>query len=185
MISIASLWLPILAAAVFVFVVSSLVHMVLKYHASDFRGLPNEEAAMDVLRGADLAPGQYHMPHCADFKEVGTPEMQEKFKRGPVGILTIFPSGPPTMGKALVQWFLYTLLVGVFVAYLAGRFLPVGAEYLTVFRFAGTAAFMAYCLGPTVDSIWRGVPWSTTAKNLLDGLLYSLVTAGAFGWLWP
>lgn len=185
MIPILSLWMPILVAALFVFVVSSLVHMVLRYHATDFRGLPNEDAVADALRGSDPSPGQYHLPHCASVKDVGTPEMQEKFQRGPVAILTVFPSGPPSMGKALVQWFLYTLLIGVFVAYLASRFLTAGEEYLTVFRLTGTAAFMAYGLGPVVDSIWRGVPWSTTAKNLLDGVLYSLVTAGAFGWLWP
>lgn len=185
MIPILSLWMPILASAVFVFVVSSLVHMVLRYHASDFRGLPNEEATADVLRSANLSPGQYHLPHCDSLKEVATPEMQEKFKRGPVAIVTVMRSGPPAMGKALVQWFAYTVVVGVFIAYLAGRFLPAGEEYLTVFRFAGTAAFLGYGLGPIVDSIWKGVPWITTLKNLLDGLLYSLVTAGAFGWLWP
>jgi hypothetical protein len=38
-----SLWLPILLSAVVVFVISSLVHMVFKWHASDYRRADNEE----------------------------------------------------------------------------------------------------------------------------------------------
>ncbi len=35
------------------------------------------------------------------------------------------------------------------------------------------------------DSIWKGVPWMVTFKNVVDGVVYGLVTAGVFGWLWP
>jgi hypothetical protein len=41
---LASLWLPILLAAVGVFVVSSLIHMLFKWHNRDYRKLPNEDA---------------------------------------------------------------------------------------------------------------------------------------------
>ena len=34
-------------------------------------------------------------------------------------------------------------------------------------------------------AIWMGKPWSVAWKEVFDGLLYGLVTAGAFGWLWP
>jgi hypothetical protein len=116
---------------------------------------------------------------------MGTPEMQEKYRRGPVGHLTVMPSGRPNMGKYLGLWFGYSLVVGVFVAYLSGRTLEMGAQYLAVFRVAGTTAFMAYGLANLVDSIWRGAPWSNTVRAVVDGLVYALVTAGAFGWLWP
>jgi hypothetical protein len=184
MVSIPALWLPILVAAVLVFVVSSLVHMVLGYHRSDYRKLPNEDEVTAVLRGASLSPGLYHFPHCS-HKEMGTPEMIAKFKRGPVGLLTVMPSAAPAMPKFLGQWFGYCLLVSVFVAYLAGRTLAPGTPYLEVFRVAGTGAFLAYGLSEIVGSIWRGQLWGVTLKNLFDGLLYALVTAGAFGWLWP
>ncbi len=185
MISIAALWMPILLAAVLVFVASSVIHMVLKYHASEYRGLPDEEANLASLRGVDLTPGIYTFPHCESMKEMGSPEMLEKYKRGPVGVLTVWPSAPPAMGKSLTLWFLYSVLIGVVVAYLAGRFLSPGTDYLAVFRFTGTAAFLAYGIGPIVDSIWKGAPWSGTLKAVFDGLVYSLLTAGAFGWLWP
>ena len=35
------------------------------------------------------------------------------------------------------------------------------------------------------DAIWFGRPWSSAWKVLGDALLYGLMTAGVFGWLWP
>lgn len=119
------------------------------------------------------------------MKEMGTPEGLEKLRRGPVGTITLLPNRPINMGKLLGLWFVYILIVSLFVGYLAGRTLASGADYLTVFRFAGAAAFLAYGVGQLVDSIWKGMPWSNTLRAMADGLVYSLVTAGTFGWLWP
>ncbi len=185
MVPLTALWLPIVLAAVIVFIASSIIHMVLPIHKSDYKKLPNEDKLLDALRGESLAPGLYHFPHCADHKQMNTPEMQEKYKKGPVGLLTIMPSGVPAMGGFLAKWFVFCLLVGFFTAYLAGRTLAPGAHYLAVFRVAGTAAFMGYGLGNFVDSVWKGQPWSNTIKHMIDGLLYGLLTAGTFGWLWP
>jgi len=185
MISIVSLWLPILVSAVFVFVVSSILHMVFKYHHKEFRQLPSEDETLETLHRVGVSPGLYHFPYCASPKDMGKPEIAEKYARGPAGFLTVIPNGLPNMGKYLVQWFLYTVLVGVFVAYLASRTFDAGENYLAIFRFVGTIAFLAYGLGQVADSIWKGAPWSATSKNVFDGLVYALVTAGAFGWLWP
>lgn len=185
MVPLPSLALPIVVAAVLVFLLSSVLHMALKYHKADYRKLPRESSILDALRGDDLVAGYYQFPHCADMKEMGTPEMMAKMKRGPVGMLTVLPTGQVSLGKHLGLWFGHALLVSFFAAYLTGRTLGVGAEYLTVFRVAGTAAFMAYGLGEISDAIWKGQPWSNTLRHLFDGLLYGLVTGGAFGWLWP
>lgn len=185
MVSLLSLWLPIVLSAVLVFVVSSVIHMVLTYHRSDYKKLPNEARVSDALRGENLGPGLYVFPHAASAQEMGTPEMMEKYKRGPVGMLTMLPNGPPTMPKLLGQWFVFSLAVGVFAAYVATRTLDAGAPYMTVFRLAGTVAFLGYVGSEAVNGIWKGQAWSTTAKNYFDGLVYALVTAGVFGWLWP
>ena len=185
MISILDLWLPIVAAAVLVFVVSSILHMLLTYHRLDYKQLPHEAETLEGLRRANIPPGLYQFPYCPTSKSMGTPEAQEKFRQGPVGHLTVIPSGPPAMGKYLGAWFGFCLLVSVFVAYLAGRTLAPGTDYLEVFRVTATAAFLAYGIGQIVDSIWKAQPWGNTFRALLDGLIYSLVTAGAFGWLWP
>lgn len=185
MVPILDLWMPILVSAVLVFAVSSVLHMVFKYHNKEYRPLPREAETLAALRAAGLEPGLYHFPHCASMKEMGTPEMLEKMKQGPVGLMTVLPSGPPRMGGYLVKWFLYCVLVGVFVAYIVGHMFGPGMPYRPVFRFAGAVAFMGYALTSLVGSIWKGQPWSATLKETFDGLLYALTTAGAFGWLWP
>jgi hypothetical protein len=185
MVPLLSLWLPIVAGAVAVFVTSTLVHMVLRWHAGDYRQLPREDEVRALLRGAGVTPGFYHFPWGRSPQEMGTPEMKARFVEGPVGMLTIVPSGPIRMGRHLLLWFLYAVLVGVFTAYVTGRALAPGADFREVFRFAGATALMAYGLGPVVDSIWKGQRWGATAKNVADGVLYSLAMAAAFGWLWP
>lgn len=184
MVSLAALWLPIVLAAVIVFVASSIMHMVLPYHRSDYRKLPDEEKVTASLRAAGLTRGLYVFPFCTP-KEMKSPESVAKYKQGPVGMMTIFPLGPPVMPKFLGQWFGYCLIISFFVAYLAAHTIPPGLRYLAVFRVVGTAAFLAYGLGNLVNGIWRGQPWGVVIKEVIDGLIYSLLTAGTFGWLWP
>jgi hypothetical protein len=185
MISIAALWMPLVVSAVAVFVVSSIVHMVLSYHKADYKKLPDQERLLAEIGKANLPPGYYHFPYFDSMKDCNTPEAQERFRRGPNGMLTLHPNGMMNIGKFLGMWFVFCLIVSLFLAYLAGRTLAPGAEYLAVFRFVGTAAFLAYGLPSMVNSIWMGIPWSNTARHMFDGLLYALVTAGVFGWLWP
>jgi hypothetical protein len=181
---LASLWIPIVLSAVIVFIASSIMHMLLPYHRNDYRKLPDEEKVLGTLRSTGLARGQYVFPFCT-HKDMKSPEMIEKYKQGPVGTITVFPSGPPVMGKFLGLWLGYCLIIGFFVAYLAWHTLAVGTNHLVVFRVVGTAAFLAYGLGQLSNGIWKGQLWSTTLKEALDGLIYGLLTAGTFGWLWP
>ena len=154
MVPIHALWLPILLSAVIVFVASSIMHMLLPIHKSDYRKLPDETKVMDGLRAAGVTPGrEYRFPFCT-MKEMKTPEAMEKFKRGPVGMLVITPSGAPAMGKALGQWFVYCIVVSIFAAYLTGRTRLAGTEYLEVFRVAGTTAFLGYSLAQIQNAIW-------------------------------
>ena len=186
MVPLTALWLPIVLSAVIVFVASSIIHMVLGYHQGDYQKLPNEEKLLETMRTWGLVPGSfYHFPHCPSHKEMKTPEYQEKLKQGPIGLMTVFPSGPPNMAKYLGSWFAYCLVVSFFVAYLTGRTLAPGTPYLAVFRIAGTVGFLSYGIAHAHASIWEGRAWSTTVKFFFDGLVYGLLTAGVFGWLWP
>jgi len=185
MVPILSLWLPILLSAVAVFVVSSIIHMVLPYHRTNFKKLPSEDEVMAALREHKVTPGEYAMPYAGSSQAMGSEEYQAKSQQGPVGLLTIVPSGPPAMGKSLVLWFLYSILVGIFAAYIAGQALAPGVDYLKVFQFAGCTAFACYSVALLQDSIWFHRSWSITLKFAFDGLVYALVTAGVFGWLWP
>jgi len=117
---------------------------------------------------------------------MSSPEYKDKLAKGPLLAMTVWTSSPEAgMGKSLALWFLFTLVVSVFAGYVAGAALGPGAEYLRVFRFAGTVAFAGYSLGMVQQSIWYHRSWTTTAVSVFDGLIYACVTAGAFGWLWP
>lgn len=185
MVSVASLWLPILLAAVFVFAVSSIIHMLLRYHRNDFAKIPAEDEVMSALRKFNVPPGEYVMPHAGSPEAMKSPEYIEKLANGPAAFMTFLPTGRPSMGKSLILWFLYSVVVGVFAAYIASRALEPGAHYLSVFRFTGCTAFVGYSLALWQNSIWYRRSWGTTLKSTFDGLVYALVTAGVFGWLWP
>ena len=185
MVSIMSLWLPILLSAVIVFVVSSIIHMVLPYHKGDWKKLANEDAVLDSLRRLTVAPGDYLAPRPSSRGDMKSPEFVAKMNAGPVLVMTVRPGGPPSMGRSLVLWFGYAIVVGLFAAYIAGRALGPGAPYREVFRFAGCTAFLGYSLALLQNSIWYWRNWSATLKSVFDGLVYGLLTAGIFGWLWP
>lgn len=185
MVSLMSLWLPIVGSAVLVFVVSSVIHMVLKYHKDDFRAFPNEEAVRGALRPLNIPPGDYAMPWAGSMEAMQSPEFTAKMNEGPVLIATVRQPGPMNMGKSLTQWFLFSVVVSLFAGYLASRTLAPGTDYLTVFRVTGTVAFAAYALGEVPQAIWYGRGWGATMRSVFDGLVYGLVTGGMFGWRWP
>jgi hypothetical protein len=114
-----------------------------------------------------------------------SPEFLERLRKGPHFVATVLPNGMMPMGRPLALWFVYSAVIGLFAAYVAGRALPVGAPYLAVFRFVGVTAFLAYSGALWQQSIWFGKSWGTTLRSTLDGLLFGLLTAGVFGWLWP
>lgn len=185
MVGLSTLWLPVLLSAVIVFVVSSVIHMWLPWHKNDYPKVPDEEKLRDAVRPLAIPPGDYMVPRPASTQEMRTPEFAEKLNKGPVLILTVIPNGPFSMAKNLVLWFLYSVIVGIFTAYVASRALPAGAEYGRVFQLATIIAFIGYAVALWQISIWYHRAWGTTIRSTMDGLIYALLTAGTFGWLWP
>jgi hypothetical protein len=203
MVDLASLWLPIVLAAAAVWVASAVAWMALPHHKGDFRQLPNEDGVMAAVRSLAVAPGLYFFPHMKECNKAKMdPVAKEKFERGPHGLLQVWPPEAfGKMGRNLVLSFLFYVLVGVFVAYLATLglhapppeaaagaalgALPSGHDFNSVFRFTGTAAVMAYCLAQIPHQIWFGTPLRNILSALADGIAYGLITGAIFGWLWP
>jgi hypothetical protein len=186
MVYLPSLAVPILLAAVLVFLASAILHMLLSaWHQGDLSKVPEEDRVMDALRPFNLQPGNYAMPLAYGMPAMKDPAFIEKMTKGPVVFFTVRRSGPPSMGRELALWFVYNVIVSVFAAYVASRALGAGANYLEVFRFAGTTAFAAYGLGLMQESIWWGRNWTATIKSMIDGLIYAGITGGTLGWLWP
>jgi hypothetical protein len=182
---LSALWLPILLSSVIVFVVSSIIHMASPWHKNDYPKVTNEDQARDALRPLAIPPGDYMIPRASSMEEMKSPEFAEKMRQGPVLIVTVIPNGPMQMGKSLGLWFVYSAVVGVFAAYVAGRALAPGAAYMRVFQIVSVAAFLGYSLALWQMSIWYRRAWSTTIKATIDGLIYALLTAGTMAWLWP
>ena len=178
-----ALWLPILLSAVIVFIASSILHMAPLWHRNDYPRLDNQDSIMDALRDK-VPPGTWFMPRSKDMKEMRTPEFKEKMKRGPVVMMTVFP-GEISMARNLSLWFVHLLVIAIFAAYITSRALPPHASYIEVFRFAGATAFIAHAVALWQIVIWYNRSLSMTLKETFDGLIYALLTAGVFGWLWP
>jgi hypothetical protein len=185
---LSQLWLPILLSSVFVFIVSSIIHMVLPLHKGDYKRLPGEEKITAAMRAEGVTPGSYMLPYpaeCRSMKDFQTPEMIERYRQGPVGQLILIPNGPPNMGKSLALWFLFSVIISIFAGYIGMITMGWGQPYHMVFRVTGTVAILGYAVSAMPDSIWRGQSWGITFKFIFDGIIYGLVTAGTFGWLWP
>jgi hypothetical protein len=180
-----SLWLPIVVSAVGVFIASSLVHMVFKWHNPEYRGLGNEDAVRDVLRGANLTPGLYVTPKCNDMKEMASEAMLKKYNEGPVAFITVMPNGAPNMGRALGLWFVFNLVVAWAASAMALTVMPLAGNAQLGAHLIGCFTFVAYGFGSLQDFIWMGKPLSSMLKYLLDALIYATVTALSFLWLWP
>src|SRR5947208_16925564 len=114
MVPLTALWLPILLSAIIVFVASSIMHMLLPYHRSDYQGLPDEGKLLVALRSAGLKRGLYIFPFCT-HKEMKSPAVVEKYKQGPAGMMSVLPGGRPVMPKFLGMLRVYRLIIRFFV----------------------------------------------------------------------
>lgn len=179
--TILDLWLPIVVAAIACFFMSSAIWVVFKWHNRDHNGTDREDDVRAALKGAK--PGFYILPYCAEYADMAKPEMQQKLNDGPVAYITVAPSGMPSMGPKMLSMVVYFLLISVLCAYMVTRTIAPDADYLAVFRIAGTVAFIANGIAVIPESVWFARPWPMTVKNLLDALIYALLTGGIFGWL--
>jgi hypothetical protein len=184
MVALSHLWLPIIASAVAVFVVSALLHMLLTYHNSDYRKFSNEDEVRAAISKGGASPGQYVLPYAmgTGFKD---PAVQQKMKEGPTGFVLLRKPSGPEMGPALGQWFALTLVIAFVVAYVAALTMVPGEDHMAVFRVVTAIAFLAYAGSQAQEAIWRAVPWSAVVKTIIDGLVFALVTGGVFALMWP
>ncbi|HUS25108.1 MAG TPA: hypothetical protein VM369_09175 [Candidatus Binatia bacterium] len=184
MIPMTQLWLPLVLSAVLVFIASSVIHMVLKWHNTEYLKLPNEDEVRAALRKAG-PPGQYVVPHCVDMKQMQAPEMQQKYIEGPVAFIMLRKPGMPKMGPALAQWFALNLLVACIAACVAASTLPLGASPARAFHVTGLISFIAYAGGSLSSGIWKGQPWKSVGKELLDAAIFGIAGGAPFALLWP
>ena len=161
---------------------SYVLHGLLNYHLRDYDRIPNEDAFVEAVERLGIPPGNYPVPLPRSRKERMGPPFMRKRERGPIWLNIMTPF---SMRRVVLQWFVYSLAVGIFAALLAGRALAPGAEFSEVVLFAGLAAFGAHSFALWQRSVWYRTKWSRTVRSTFDGLVYGLETGAIFGWLWP
>ena len=177
---LSGLIVPILIASVALFFASFLSWMVLPLHFSDWKKLDQEDGLIGALTEMGVGPGNYMFPGWDTPEEMKSDEYQEKYQRGPAGIMTVFPSA--NMGKNLALTFVYFLAVNFCLAYLATLALDRGAEFMAVFRFVSTAGLLAYLTAMIQHAIWFK---NRIVGHVIESVAYACIVGAVFAALWP
>ncbi len=178
------LWLPILLSAVVVFIASALAWTALPHHRDDFKPVPDQKKFDEAIASLGIKPGLYMFPYSADPKAMKEPAFVERWKAGLNGTLNLWANWG-SMGRNMALSFVFYLVTSIFVAYVCTLGLMPGDSYLRVFQLAGTVAIMAYAFGSIPKDIWFNTPRRAVVTCIIDGVIFGLLTAAVFGWLWP
>jgi hypothetical protein len=183
-VSLNALWLPILLSAVGVWFASFLIWAISPLHKKDWKGLPDENAFAAAIKGLAIPPGNYGFPHAADNKACRDPEFKKKWTEGPAGMLSVWPT-KTAMGPKMLLTFIVYILMGVFIAYIGSLALMPGADQKSVFRLVGAAGILGYCFSFLPNAIWFNHTPRAIVQCVIDGVIYGLITAAVFAFMWP
>jgi hypothetical protein len=178
------LWLPIVLSAAAVWIVSLIVWTALPHHKGDFIGLPDEDGFMDYIRKSGIKPGNYAFPDARTRAAMQSEKVQKAWKDGPVGHFTLWPT-PLTMGGKMFGTFIVFLGVSALIAYLTRVALPSATPFAKVFQFATLAGILAYCFSSIPSALWWSSYRRTIAANVIDGILFAVITGAILAWRWP
>lgn len=179
-----SLLLPILVAAVAVFILSMVVMQLMPWHKRDWDNVPNDDAVIAAIRELGIEPGDYIVPSARLADGSRNPDFVDKWAKGPSVTMTVIPPSA-NMGRYMGQWFAFTLLVAVIAGWITNSIVGASRNEHAVFHYGAILTFLCYSLGAWPLSIWYHRKWSTAFKSALDALLYGVVTGIVFSWLWP
>jgi hypothetical protein len=170
-------------SAVVMFFWGFLWHGILGVGEGTMKKLANEEQSLDALRGATPEPGMYAFPWMDEnADESALTAFDEKYRRGPSGLIVIAPTGEPAMSsRELILQFADCLLLSFIAALLLSRALaslnsfPLKAGFVTLIGlYATLATNVPYW-------IWYRYPTDFTlsemAEKVIGALLAGIVLA--------
>jgi hypothetical protein len=175
-----SLMLPIALSAIALFFASFLLWMIFQLHKDDWRKIEKEAEFMTAAANCNIPEGNYMFPRPDTHAEMQTEAFQKKYDAGPRGILTILPK--VNMGQNLGLTIVYFLVVSILLGYLGTMALPKGAEFLAVFRFMFTAAFMTFLAAMVQHAIWFR---PRIVGHIIESIGYAAIVGVIFASLWP
>jgi hypothetical protein len=178
-----SLWIPILLAAVAVFVVSFVCWMVLPLHKHDFTPMADDGPLRSAVRGVGLKPGRYMFPFARDAASRKSKEFMAKYEEGPTGIITIFR--PMNMGVNMLLTFAVFLAATFLIGYLLSITLQRGNDFWRVFQVATTIGVLTYSFSQVPYQIWYQATRANKIACFVEGVVYGITTGLVFALLWP
>lgn len=179
-----ALWVPILVSAVAIFFASFVSWVVIGHHNPDWAALPNQAEKIKELGALNLPTGRYVFPCVRTKEEMEDEATKAAVENGPWGTINLW-GGAPNMGRNLGLTFLFYFVTAVFIAYLGTLALDPGAGFSKVFQVTGTASVLAHCFAFMPNNIWFAAPRRAILMDVLDGIVYSLITGAIFGVMWP
>lgn len=176
---VSKLILPIVVSSVVIFLLSFAIRMATPLHDGDYGQLPNEAVVMQI---SEQIPGGRYIYPWASRADAMSPEFQERYEQGPRGMMVVYDE-PLNFPAALGFTFLFYLVAGAFVAFLASKAILAGAAFAAVFKFTAVAAFAAHGLGWLPQMIWYQD--IALVPTMVDSILFALATGAVFGLMWP
>jgi hypothetical protein len=181
------LWLPILVSGVGVWFASAIAWMAIGHHKKDRDPIANEQEFMDTITRMNIRPGNYGFPDFCQHDKLPRKERMEALKvlydKHPQGLLRVW--APMNMGTNMLLTFLFYLVTSTVIAYLGWAALPAGAAFSKVFQVLGTAGILAYCFASFPGDLWFQKKRRAMLMDLVDGVIFGLITGAIFAWLWP
>lgn len=175
-----SLLLPVLLSAVALFFASFLSWMVIQLHKNDWKIMEQEDTFLKTMRELNVPVGSYMFPGCNSADEMKSEEYQEKWNKGPCGVMTVYPK--VNMGKNLGLTFVFFLVISFSLAYLATLAIPPGAEFMVVFRFMATAGLLTFLSATVQHAIWFH---NRIVGHIIESIAYAVIVGAIFGLMWP
>ena len=172
-VSLAELWLPILAAGLATHVLSTLFWTVSPHHRPEWGFLPAGGDVDAALKAHGATPGKQYL--------LSSGEPDDKDPAKCTGMVILW-NHTPNMGKNIVMTLAFFFFAAATIGYLASIALGRESAPMDVFRFTATAGFLTHVLAGIPTIIWFRRKF---VMDLLDGVAYALATGAAFMLLWP
>lgn len=164
-----------LVGGVVYFLWSFLSWMVLPWHESYMKKLPNEEPVAAAIKANVSEPGLYMTP----WHEKGADQaaMQASMKAGPVGVMMLHPQGMDcSMALPLIRAFLMTCLMSLLATYLLMQ--TRGLSFYRRMGFVKKVGLVGSLWFIFCNWNWWGYPAMYFVVNVADQLVgWSLVGA--------
>ncbi len=178
------LWLPILVSGVVVWIASFVFWMAIGHHNKDVQAIPGEKEFKETINRLNIQPGNYGFPDFHSCKGMSKEEKMKLYDSRPMGLLRVW--APVNMGVNMLLTFLFYLITSTVIGYLGWAALPHTHDaFGHVMQVLGTAGILAYCFASFPNDLWFQKSKRSMLMNLIDGVVFGLITGAIFAWLWP